>query len=210
MQKAALARALVTEPEILILDEPLSSVDQGFRPGMRSLIRSLHRDRGMTVVMATHDLADALALASHVAVISGGRIIQHGTVDEGLLKPASLFVASFSGIRNILHAVFDGMSARVGDLEIVLPEPASGSGYIALPPETVTISTTCPDSSQRNCFPVTVESVEPGVHVDIVMMAVGSSRIAAAITRESTGRLSLQPGTPAWISFKASSVRILT
>lgn len=210
MQKAALARAIVTEPEILLLDEPLSSVDQGFKPEMRALIRGLHRDRGMTVIMATHDFTDALALASHVAVLSEGRLVQHARVDDVLLKPSSLFVASFSGLRNILHAVFDDMRARVGDLEIILPEPARGSGYIVVPPESVTISPACPDSSQRNCFQGIVESVEPGMHVNIVVMAVGSTMISAAITRESTERLGLRPGIPAWVSFKASSVRILS
>ncbi len=210
MQKAALARALVTRPEILLLDEPLSSVDQGVRPDMRSLIRSLHREMGMTVVMATHDLTDALALADRVAVIADGRVVQHGTVDEVILKPSNLFVASFSGLRNIMRASFEGTIARVGELEIVLAEPATGTGCIAVPPEAVTLSRTPPDSSQRNCFPGNVLSVEPGLHVDIVNVEAVSIPFAAAITRESTDRLDLQAGTPVWVSFKANSVRILT
>lgn len=210
MQKVALARALATDPEILFLDEPLSSVDQGFRPGMRSLIASLHRGRGMTVVMATHDLADALALASHVAVLADGRMVQHGPVDSILLSPSNLFVASFSGMRNILRASFDGTTARVGGLEIVLAGPASGAGCIVIPPETVTVSSSQPaDSSQRNTFRGTVSSIERGLYTDIVNAESGSVSIASTVTRESTERLGLRPGSEIWISFKASSVRIL-
>lgn len=209
MQKVALARALATDPEILFLDEPLSSVDQGFRPGMRSLIASLHRGRGMTVVMATHDLADALALASRVAVLAEGRMVQHGPVDSVLLSPSNLFVASFSGMRNILRVSFDGTTARAGGLEIVLAEPASGAGCIVIPPETVTVSASRPDSSQRNIFKATVSSIEKGLHTDIVNADTGTVSIASTITRESTERLGLRPGYEVWVSFKASSVRIL-
>ena len=210
MQKVALARALATDPEILFLDEPLSSVDQGFRPEMRSLIASLHRGRGMTVVMATHDLADALALADHVAVLSEGRMIQHGPVDDVLLRPSSLFVASFSGQRNILRAEFRGTEAVSGDLEIVIAEPAEGEGCIVIPPEAVTISASRPDSSMRNCFQGVVASVERGPYTDMVNTVTGQAILAAAVTRESTERLGLRPGSTVWISFKANSVRILS
>lgn len=210
MQKVALARALATDPEILFLDEPLSSVDQGFRPEMRSLIASLHKGRGMTVVMATHDLADALALASHVAVLSNGRMIQHGPVDAVLLQPSSIFVASFSGQRNILRATFKGTTAVSGGLEIVMAEPSEGDGCIVIPPEAVTISTSRPDSSMRNCFQGEVASIERGSYTDMVNTVTGQASIAAAVTRESTERLALHPGSIVWISFKANSVRILT
>ena len=210
MQKVALARALATDPEILFLDEPLSSVDQGFRPEMRSLIASLHRGRGMTVVMATHDLADALALADHVAVLSEGRMIQHGPVDEVLLRPSNLFVASFSGQRNILRAKFEGTRAVSGGLEIVMAEPAEGEGCIVIPTEAVTVSASRPDSSMRNCFPGEVASIEHGPYTDMVSMVTGRATFVAAVTRESTERLGLHPGTAVWISFKANSVRILS
>jgi ABC-type Fe3+/spermidine/putrescine transport system ATPase subunit len=105
-QKLALARAMVTRPEILILDEPLSSLDQGIRPELRSVLRRLHSETGMSVLMATHDVSDALALASHAAVIQEGGIVQAGTVEDVFLKPASKFVASFLGIRNVVPAVF--------------------------------------------------------------------------------------------------------
>lgn len=210
MQKVALARALATDPEILFLDEPLSSVDQGFRPEMRSLIASLHKGRGMTVVMATHDLADALALASHVAVLSDGRMIQHGPVDSVLLSPSSLFVASFAGLRNILRATFYGTKAHVGDLEIVMAEPSSGAGCIVIPPEAVTISASRPDSSMRNCFQGEIASIERGPYTDMLNTVTGRTAIAAAVTRESTEKLGLRQGSIVWISFKANSVRILS
>ena len=120
---------------------------------MRSLIRSLHSEMGMTVVMATHDLTDALALADRVAVIADGRVVQHGTVDEVILKPSNLFVASFSGLRNIMRASFEGTVARVGELKIILAGPAAGTGCIAVPPEAVTLSQDPPGFQPEELLP---------------------------------------------------------
>ena len=106
-QRVALARTLATEPLVLMLDEPISSLDAGLRREMRALLRRLHRgeqegpgSRGRTMIHVTHDYEEARSLATRVAVMEGGRIVQVGSSDEIFSAPASEFVARFVGVRN--------------------------------------------------------------------------------------------------------------
>lgn len=206
MQKLALARAMITKPEILILDEPLSSVDQSIRPELRSLLRSLHRSEGMSVLMATHDVTDALALATSAVVILDGLVAQSGSVEEVFLKPANRFVASFLGIRNVLPAAFEGSTAKAGDLIVAMLEPASGRGFIAIQPESVTVSTDHFESSQRNSFRGRISAMERQAFGWLVEVDCAGTSIASTVTVESVERLGLEPGREVFVSFKASSV----
>jgi molybdopterin-binding protein len=209
MQKVAIARAVITQPELLLLDEPLNSVDQGFRPDLRSLIRRLHREMGMTVLMATHDLSDALSLSSRTVVLSDGAVMQAGETGEVFSNPAGVFVASFIGMKNIIPVEFSGTIARSGGLEIITGEPGSGKGYITIPPEVIALSLERPDSSQRNTFLSVVTDIERGPMHDDVTLLSGGVAMHASITRESVERLGVGAGSSVWISFKATSVRIL-
>lgn len=209
MQKVAIARAVVTRPEVLLLDEPLNSVDQGFRPELRSLIRRLHRELGMTVLMATHDLADALALSGRTVVLSEGRVMQAGRTEEVFTAPSGVFVASFIGLQNILPVEFRGDTARTGGLEIVLGESRSGAGYVSVPPEGITLSPGRPESSQRNVFQAVVKAIDEGPEAVAVHLESHGVDLQALLTRQSSLRLALAPGAAVWISFKATSVRIL-
>jgi molybdopterin-binding protein len=164
---------------------------------------------GMTVLMATHDLADALSLSSRTVVLSEGAVMQAGETAEVFSNPASLFVASFIGMKNIIPVEFSGTSARSGGLEIITGEPGSGKGYISIPPEVITLSPDQPESSQRNTFPAVVTDIEKGPMIDTVHLLSEGAAIQAAVTRESTVRLGLERGSGVWISFKATSVRIL-
>ncbi len=210
VQKAAIARAIVTKPEILILDEPMSSVDPGFRPEIRSLLRRLHRDTGMTVLMATHDLADALALGTAGAVLLEGTVAQQGSMDEILRTPSSPGVARFVGMRNILRAQFDGQNARCGALEVRLSEPSSlASGYLVVPPEAVTIALSKPESSQRNVFPARVIQVEKAGWTSKVDLDLGGSLITAQLTSGAVEEMGIRPGLELYAAFKATAVRVL-
>ena len=91
-QRVALARALVADPVALLLDEPLSNVDVALRLELIALVRELLSERPRTVVLVTHDLREAAALAHRVAVLEGGRLVQVGTVDEIQARPATKFV----------------------------------------------------------------------------------------------------------------------
>ena len=104
-QRVAVARALVVEPEILLLDEPLSNLDANLREEMRVEIRRLHEAFGITTLYVTHDQAEAMVISDRIAVIQGGRVAQVGTADELFDAPRSRFVAEFIGKTNLVDAV---------------------------------------------------------------------------------------------------------
>jgi putative spermidine/putrescine transport system ATP-binding protein len=113
-QRVALARALAIEPQVLLLDEPLSALDAKIRVALRHQIRSIQRQLGITTVYVTHDQEEALSLSDRVVVMSEGRIEQIGTPSEIYNFPATSFVASFVGTLNLLSAkVVDAASGRL-------------------------------------------------------------------------------------------------
>ncbi len=107
-QRVALARALAIQPDVLLLDEPLSALDRQTRETMRALLKRVHREFGTTVMHVTHDLDEALALADHLAVLINGRLRQTGAPDEIVLRPADSEVACLLGLRNVFPAEIVG------------------------------------------------------------------------------------------------------
>jgi iron(III) transport system ATP-binding protein len=102
-QRLALARALVAEPRLLLLDEPLSNLDALLREQMRNELRRLQKEVGVTAIYVTHDQSEALALSDRIAIMQNGRIVQIGTPRDIYYKPADAFVASFVGRSNLLR-----------------------------------------------------------------------------------------------------------
>jgi iron(III) transport system ATP-binding protein len=107
-QRVAVARALVVEPEILLLDEPLSNLDASLREEMRFEIRRLHERFGITTLYVTHDQAEAMVISDRVAVLRAGRVVQVGAPAELFERPRTRFVAEFIGKTNLIDAVADG------------------------------------------------------------------------------------------------------
>jgi iron(III) transport system ATP-binding protein len=151
-QRLALARALVREPRLLLLDEPLSNLDAKLRAGLRLEIRELQQRLGITTIYVTHDQIEALAMSSIVAVMSEGLIVQEGAPREVYEKPASRYVAEFIGTTNFLPGqvvgsrdggAFLDVETRAGVITC-LPsggERAGQSVLISIRPEYVEIST---------------------------------------------------------------------
>lgn len=211
-QRVALARALAPEPAVLLLDEPLSSLDTGARAGLRAVLREINRD-GVTMVHVTHDFEEAAALATRVGVMEGGTIVQTGPPEEVFRRPASPFVARFVGIRNVWpgRLVRDGGRSvvRCGGLSFeVLGAGPPGQGHLVVGGEDIVLSGASPESSARNVFEGTVMEVfpaRPGVEVTVDI----GLELAALLTRESVERMGIRPGARVWASVKASAVRFL-
>jgi ABC-type Fe3+/spermidine/putrescine transport system ATPase subunit len=104
-QRVAVARALVVEPEILLLDEPLSNLDANLREEMRFEIRRLHEAFGITTLYVTHDQAEAMVISDRIAVLQNGRVVQVGAPAELFDRPRTRFVAEFIGRTNLLEGV---------------------------------------------------------------------------------------------------------
>ncbi len=115
-QRVALARSLVVEPKILLLDEPLSNLDAKLRERMRGELKELQRRTGITFVYVTHDQSEALALSNRIAVIHGGRLQQVGTPQEVYAQPASRVVADFMGLINLVPATVIATESGQGRL----------------------------------------------------------------------------------------------
>ncbi len=140
-QRVSIARALACRPNVLLLDEPLSSLDPQFRAGLRQTLKSLHKETGLTVLMVTHDFVDALTLSDRAAVIRGGRIEQVGAVADIFRQPATPFVAEFVGMTNVLPATFDkGACAFAGHQVVLDTIPEWRCGFAALRPEDISVS----------------------------------------------------------------------
>lgn len=122
-QRVALARSLVLEPEVLLLDEPLSALDPLLRKQVRNELHALQRRVGITFLLVTHDQEEALSLSDRIAVMHGGRIEQVGTPREIYLEPQTRFVAGFLGAMNWI----DGVGVRPEALRIGRMAPGDGA-----------------------------------------------------------------------------------
>ena len=111
-QRLALARALVMEPQLLLLDEPLSNLDAKLRDRMRSELKRLQRDLSLTTVYVTHDQSEALALSHEIAVMNEGRVVQVGTPRQIYEQPADKFVADFVGTTNFIGGTVTALGER--------------------------------------------------------------------------------------------------
>ncbi len=116
-QRLAIGRALIQEPDLLLLDEPLTNLDAKLRHDTRAEFKRLHRELGMTMVYATPDQLEALTMGERIAVLREGRIVQTGTPDELYLRPADQFVATMVGAppMNLVPGKVKGGAARAGD-----------------------------------------------------------------------------------------------
>jgi iron(III) transport system ATP-binding protein len=151
-QRVALARSLVVEPDILLLDEPLSNLDAKLRERMRSELKELQRRTGITFVYVTHDQAEALALSDQIAVMNLGRVQQYGTPFEVYGRPANRMVADFMGLVNLVPGKVRERNGAGGIVEIApdlavridaLDGFAAGDAVeVAIRPESISLATT--------------------------------------------------------------------
>src|SRR5579875_1402079 len=135
-QRVAMGRALVREPEVFLLDEPLSNLDAKLRVQMRAELKRLHARLGITTIYVTHDQVEAMTLGHRIAVMSEGRLQQIGAPQEVYDAPRNVFVAGFIGSppMNLLHGQARGGRVRAGDLEFECPT-ADGDVIVGLRPE---------------------------------------------------------------------------
>jgi multiple sugar transport system ATP-binding protein len=185
-QRAALARAIVSHPDLFLFDEPLSNLDARLRLEARTFLKRLQRDLGVTTVFVTHDQAEALALADRIAVMEAGRIRQLGTPKEVFHRPANLFVAGFIGSTpmNLLPGrVSAGLIELAGG---TVPAPDEVRGLVGdgdevvfgIRPEYLTLSAGSPGSG---ALAGTVAIVEDLGTAALVSVEVGDSTVAVTV-----------------------------
>jgi ABC-type Fe3+/spermidine/putrescine transport system ATPase subunit len=181
-QRVALARSLVVEPSILLLDEPLSNLDAKLRERMRGELKGLQRRTGITFVYVTHDQAEAMALSDRIAVFHQGVLQQYGRPREIYERPANLFVADFMGIVNrlpgeIVERADRQVRVRVGDHVLAAIGPAAADAAtrqvtLAIRPESVRLDA-LPDATGNRLDGIVVEATFLGSIVDYQIDAGG-------------------------------------
>jgi ABC-type Fe3+/spermidine/putrescine transport system ATPase subunit len=145
-QRVALARSLVLEPRLLLLDEPLSNLDSKLREQVREEIREIQRRVGITTIFVTHDQDEALSISDRVAVLSEGVLEHYATPDVLYQRPATSFAAGFIGSMNIYPATLNAGCIEINGTELPCkqlsskPEQAAGSLEVAFRPEDVRVS----------------------------------------------------------------------
>lgn len=208
-QRVALARALARDPEVLLLDEPLSALDAHTKADVRTELQQLLAGLDIPVLLVTHDFEDAAALADQVGVLVEGALRQTGTPGELVAQPSDPFVASFTGA-NLLHGRAEqfGETTRVrlaDGTAITTAGVGRGEMVLAVYPWDITISTTPLDDSAMNLISGPIQSIaELGNRVRV---SIGP--VTAEITADSLHRLGLQIGQTAFASFKATGTRIV-
>ncbi len=210
-QRGALARALVVEPRLLLLDEPLSALDPETRHGLQRELGRVHRELGTTTLHVTHDFEEAVSLGGRIGVMHEGEILQVGSAQEVFRFPATRFVARFVGAQNI----FSGQVRSDGDravfsgegLEITVVTDRRGPAHASIRPEEILLSREPLSSSARNVLSGRItELVDRGVLVYVFVE--GPAVFTAAITRPAAEEMGLATGRTVHLAFKASAVHV--
>ena len=206
LQRVALARTLITSPRLLLLDEPMASIDASLKDGIKRLLRRLNR-QGLTIIHVTHDYREAVSLASRVGVIHNGRIIQEGHPDVVFRKPVNKFVARYSGIRNFFRVEFvneNGEWKAVCNNRMVfnLSENSYPSeGLLILRSDDIKLSYQMPSLSSCNCFKGIVREILPseyGMEITVDAGEIFYVDISADTFRQEP----LTELSEVWLSFK--------
>ncbi len=216
-RRVNLARALVAEPEVLLLDEPFTSLDPPTRQSIFDDLERAIREAGTAGILVTHDQSEALRLSDRIVVMNEGRVVQSDAPSVVMNQPVNAFVASCVGMETVL----DGVIRRSAGCEIVVSVSgkeieAVGDGsagdhvYCCIRPESVLLQVVNPSSttSARNVFPARIVSVTSGGSFLKLKLDCGFS-LVAHVTRESFAALKLAERKDVFASFKATAIHLI-
>ncbi len=212
-QRVSLARSVAADSDIVLLDEPLSSIDRKARGEMLSLLRSINR-KGITVVHVTHDYEEAISVATKIGVMEHGEMVHIAAPEAIFRHPKSEFIAHFVGVKNFIRGTLHHVGRSqiktftANELSIAcLTDAPDGEAFLLIEPDEISISTRRQPTSSRNNFRGIIKDVARARLGYEVTVDVGAD-IVVIITAESKKILGLNVGEKVWISFKASSCRI--
>ena len=224
--RVALARALATDPALLVLDEPMAALDVTARAQMRALVARRTAEQGLTVLVVTHDILDVTALADDVIVLQEGRVAEYGSAAEVLTAPTSDFAARLTGT-SVLTGTLEGDPAspalRLENGALVTGRPgedwgraaAGGPGLALVPPDAVALypaseDGAVPHGSPRNTLTVTVTDLErSGALVTVSLRTEADQCLTAAVTAGAVAELGIKAERRLEAVVKAVQVRVL-
>ncbi len=212
-QMVALARALAVEPKVLLLDEPLSSLDSRARRVVKELLRGIGARLNIPVIHVTHDFDEAASLADRVAVMNNGSIVQAGPAEEVFWHPKSRFVAEFLGVSNIFDAECIGREnctclVRMGDITLTADRSVRcGPASVCIRPEDVEIRKSRDGSN--NIFPSRVREVTD-LRFDVrVRVATDSVELLALVPRRAFAALGVTAGSDVFVHLPPESLHVI-
>jgi len=211
-QRVALARSLVIDPEILLLDEPFSALDPRTREPLIDELKRIHEVQHTTMIHVTHDQDEALALADRIGVIIDGELVQVDTPHAVFNEPVSEEVATFVGVENVIKGKIvsneDGVVVvETGNYQIrALSNLKEGEVNVFIRPENIILSKVKLKSSARNCIGGKISKINQiGATYRVYM----DNGLSALVTKHAIEELGLNSGKKVYASFKATAIHLI-
>jgi spermidine/putrescine transport system ATP-binding protein len=216
-QRVALARALVLQPSVLLLDEPLGALDAKIRRQLRIELKALQEEVGTTFIFVTHDQEEALSMSDRIAVMNGGRVDQVGTPQEVYEDPATLFVADFLGVANMMDVEAVGgdngsCTVRVGEFTLRAgcgDLQTRGAASIVVRPERLEV---LPHGAgdRDNCLPGMIDrTVFVGSNLQVMVRLSGGDVLQASIPNDGVDLALHEQGRPVSVHVPPDALRVL-
>jgi spermidine/putrescine transport system ATP-binding protein len=215
-QRVARARALVLNPAVLLLDEPLGALDAKLRKALQIELKTLQQEVGITFLYVTHDQEEALTMSDRLAVMNNGRVEQVGGPREVYEDPQTVFVADFLGVSNLMDGTVDGrdgdgIRVRVGDFDLRAAHGEAGSGpevKVVIRPERVELEP-YESTETDNRMPGMVERVVYVGSAQQVVVRLANGEQLQALVRNEGRPLEWEQGTPVRVCLPADALRVL-
>jgi iron(III) transport system ATP-binding protein len=215
MQRVALARSLAMEPNVMLLDEPLSNLDARLRDDLRLELRRLQLELGLTSIYVTHDQSEALALADRIAIMQNGRIAQLATPVETYRSPASASIARFLGVSNVFPVKRPKTGAHLVALAdfpmaitVATALRALDEQSVCLRPESLTIAAS-EDANARNQWPGTIQIVAfQGSYLRCTVQ-IDNGPVVEVLSREESVE-TLHHGDRVWLTADPEGIQVLS
>jgi ABC-type Fe3+/spermidine/putrescine transport system ATPase subunit len=214
LQRVALARTLITSPRLLLLDEPLSSLDTSLKDDLKRLLRNLNK-AGQTIIHVTHDYGDAISLAKRVGVIHNGKIIQEGSVDEVFKNPSNRFVARYAGIRNFFsveisreNGLLTGVTKHNVRFKLNGENPGR-NGLLLIKSDSIVLTKEAPMDSKLNTIRGKVTEIIPSEFGMEITIDAGDLFYVNILTSD-IEKLALLEGKEVWMSFPSKAIVVLS
>ncbi|GAA1107695.1 sulfate/molybdate ABC transporter ATP-binding protein [Arthrobacter flavus] len=205
-QRVAVARALATHPQLLLLDEPMAALDIAVTPAMRRTLRRVLT--GRSAIIVTHNVLDALMLADRTIIVQAGEVVEMGSTREVLERPRSAFGAGLAGLNLVIGTSVGGGLVTVEGLRLSAlaeqPLPEGQEAAAVFSPRAVSVFVEAPSGSPRNVVPVTVSDLDQRGE----LVSVRAGHLSADITAAAAADLDLVPGMRVFFVVKSTEIAL--
>lgn len=218
-QRVALGRALLSQPQFLLLDEPLASLDAARREEVLPYLEKLRDELAIPMIYVSHQFEEVLRLATHVVLMDRGKVLSQGSLDELSLHPELRAIVGPDAVGAVLHGTVEAVdggtglaNVRIGasSLRIHLREAKAGAAVrVQLLARDIILATSRPENlSVRNVMTGMIARIVPDdADTDLVYVDIGGASVLSRVTRAASNSLGLRAGLPVWVLVKSVSIR---